>query len=47
MKTIPEMQRTQPVKMLTEAELQVSLPVNMGEMTLAEIQRWIQARAAS
>jgi hypothetical protein len=36
---------TQAPQPLTEAELAVELPVNVAEMTVDEIQRWIKARA--
>lgn len=32
---------------LTEAELSVELPHNVGAMTLAEVMRWIKTRAST
>lgn len=45
MTTLQEMQQKHPVQALTEAEVNVTLPANVGQMTLAEIARWIKARA--
>ena len=47
MKTLEEMRKAHPVQTLTEAETQVELPANVAQMTLAEIARWLKARAAS
>lgn len=50
MNTLNEMRqmlRTKPVKALTESQLAVELPENVGEMTVAEVERWIEARSAS
>ncbi len=35
---------TQAPQPLTEAELAVELPENVGLMTVAEVERWIEAR---
>lgn len=39
-----KLMETQAPRVLTEAELMVTLPDNVGEMTVAEIERWIKAR---
>lgn len=39
-----KLMETQAPQPLTEAELSVALPDNVGDMTLAEVERWIRAR---
>jgi hypothetical protein len=40
-----KLMETQAPQPLTEAELAVELPENVSDMTVAELERWIKARA--